>query len=51
VFARASLAPGQTFEGPAIVTQSDCTSCIPGGFRARVDAYRNLILTRGDADK
>ncbi len=49
VFARASLAPGQTFEGPAVVTQSDCTTCIPGGFHARVDAYRNLILTRGVA--
>jgi N-methylhydantoinase A len=51
VFARATLEPGQTFEGPAVVTQSDCTTCIPGGYRARVDAYRNLILTRGDADK
>lgn len=51
VFARASLAPGQTFEGPAVVTQSDCTSCIPGGFHAGVDAYRNLILTRVHAGK
>jgi len=32
-----------------VVTQSDCTTCIPRGYRARVDAYRNLILTRGDA--
>jgi N-methylhydantoinase A len=51
VFARAALAPGQTFEGPAVVTQSDCTTCIPGGYRGRVDAYRNLILTRGGAGK
>jgi len=51
VFARTSLSPGQIFAGPAVVTQSDCTTCIPGGFRARVDAYRNLILIRGDADK
>jgi N-methylhydantoinase A len=45
VFARSALAPGQTLEGPAVVTQSDCTTCIPDGFRGRVDAYRNLILT------
>src|SRR5215472_6555710 len=51
VFARASLTPGQTFEGPAVVTQSDCTTCMPGGYRGRVDAYRNLILTRRSADK
>jgi N-methylhydantoinase A len=51
VFARADLAPGQFLEAPAIVTQSDCTTCIPRGFRGRVDAYRNLILTRGSAAK
>jgi N-methylhydantoinase A len=45
VFARADLAPGQFFTAPAIVTQSDCTTCIPSGFSGRVDAYRNLILT------
>ena len=50
-FARVGLTPGQTFEGPAVVTQSDCTTCIPRGYSARVDAYRNLILTRGDAGK
>ena len=51
VFERSTLGPGQTFEGPAVVTQSDCTTCIPAGYQARVDAYRNLILTRGVADK
>jgi N-methylhydantoinase A len=51
VFARATLVPGQSFEGPAVVTQSDCTTCIPGDFRARVDGYRNLILTRSAAHK
>jgi N-methylhydantoinase A len=51
VFARAALTPGQTFEGPAVVMQSDCTTCIPSSYRGRVDAYRNLILTRRSADK
>jgi len=45
VYARADLMPGQSFASPAIVTQSDCTTCIPAGFTGRVDAYRNLILS------
>jgi N-methylhydantoinase A len=44
VFERAALSPGEFFEAPAIVIQSDCTTCIPSGFRGRVDAYGNLIL-------
>lgn len=44
VFAREALAPGASFVSPAIVVQSDCTTCIPAGFSARVDAYANLIL-------
>jgi N-methylhydantoinase A len=45
VYARADLAPGQFFTAPAIVTQSDCTTCILDGFDGRIDAYGNLILT------
>jgi N-methylhydantoinase A len=45
VFARTDLTAGQFFTSPAIVTQSDCTTCIPAGFEGRVDAYGNLILT------
>jgi N-methylhydantoinase A len=45
VFARSEMTAGQYFTSPAVVTQSDCTTCIPGGFRLRVDPYRNLILT------
>jgi len=50
LFARATLRPGQRFAGPAVVRQSDCTTCLPDGYRARVDAYGNLILTRGEAE-
>jgi N-methylhydantoinase A len=46
VFARGDLKAGQFFQSPAIVTQSDCTTCIPAGFKARVDTYGNLILTQ-----
>jgi N-methylhydantoinase A len=49
VFARAELTAGRFFAAPAIVTQSDCTTCIPAGFAGRVDAYGNLILTLDSA--
>ena len=46
VYARANLLAGQSFQGPAIVTQDDCTTCILGGYAASVDNRGNLILTR-----
>ena len=46
VYARADLLAGHRFEGPAIVTQDDCTTCVLGGFTVTVDAGGNLILAR-----
>ncbi|MFX4221559.1 MAG: hypothetical protein ACMVO3_11655 [Thalassobaculum sp.] len=48
VYARGDLMAGQRFEGPAIVTQDDCTTCVLGGFTATVDPSGNLILSRED---
>ena len=45
LYRRDTLHPGQTFDGPAIVTQSDTTICIPRNFKARVDGYGHLILS------
>ena len=52
LYKRVGLSAGQTFNGPAVVTQNDTTVCIPESFTARVDGYGHLILTRvhGDAD-
>lgn len=44
LYRRESLRPGQTFDGPAIVTQNDTTVCMPRNFKARVDGYGHLIL-------
>ena len=44
LFRREQLQPGFTFDGPAIVVQSDCTSCVPEGLSGNVDAYGNLVL-------
>ncbi len=41
---RDSLRPGMAFDGPAIVEQSDTTTVIEPGMRARVDAYGNLLV-------
>ncbi|OZI37106.1 hydantoinase [Bordetella genomosp. 10] len=45
---RADLKPGQYFGGPAIVAQEDCTTVVPPGYAARVDAYGNLRITEGE---
>jgi N-methylhydantoinase A len=44
LYRREALEPGATFQGPAVVMQSDTTTCIPHGFTCRVDGYGNLLL-------
>lgn len=44
VFRRADLAPGHHFNGPAIVTQDDCTTVVPPGLAVRVDGWGNLLI-------
>ena len=44
-FRRSALKPGHRLKGPAIVEQSDTTTAIPPGWRARVDRHSNLRLT------
>jgi N-methylhydantoinase A len=43
-YTRSRLAPGMTFEGPAIVDQDDATTVIFPDFHAKVDPVGNLIL-------
>jgi N-methylhydantoinase A len=45
VYRRADLTSGQTFAGPAVVVQDDCTTVVPPGFVVRVDEYTNLRIT------
>lgn len=44
LYLREQLETDQVFEGPAVVAQADCTTCIPSGFSGTVDAYGHLIL-------
>jgi N-methylhydantoinase A len=42
--ARAALAPGHRFQGPALVRSDDATVAVPPGWAARVDPHDNLVL-------
>ncbi|MEO8135460.1 MAG: hydantoinase/oxoprolinase family protein [Betaproteobacteria bacterium] len=44
LFQRDLLVPGQTFAGPAVVTQDDCTTIVPADFTVTVDAISNLRI-------
>ena len=45
VYQREELDVGLTFRGPAILDQFDCTTVICAGQTARVDEWKNLIVT------
>jgi len=49
VVRRSTLLAGQRFDGPAIVAQDDCTTCVPTGMRVEVDDFGNLIITSVEA--
>jgi N-methylhydantoinase A len=49
LYERDALDVGMTLAGPAIIEQFDATTVIPALWRAEVDRYRNLILTRREA--
>ncbi|MEM7526227.1 MAG: hydantoinase/oxoprolinase family protein [Pseudomonadota bacterium] len=45
VYHRSALQPGHAFKGPALVVEPQTTTLVGQGFRAEIDAARNLILT------
>ena len=45
IYRRKDLRAGQTFHGPAVVVQDDCTTVVPPDFAGRVDEHTNLRLT------
>jgi N-methylhydantoinase A len=44
-YRRRDLRAGQSFAGPSVVLQDDCTTVVPAGFDVVVDAYTNLRIT------
>ncbi|MBV9645832.1 MAG: hydantoinase/oxoprolinase family protein [Candidatus Eremiobacteraeota bacterium] len=46
VFEREALLPGDRCEGAALIQEYDSCTLVPPGWRARVDDFRNLVVTR-----
>jgi N-methylhydantoinase A len=46
LYERDKLDPGAVLTGPAIVEQFDATTAIPPGWRATVDGFRNLVMSK-----
>jgi N-methylhydantoinase A len=46
IYARADLAAGTDFAGPAIITQLDATTLVPPGWNVEVHASASLLLRR-----
>ncbi len=44
LYLREDMKPGQSFSGPAVIAQPDCTTCVPHGFDGNIDAYGHIIL-------
>lgn len=51
VFARASLAPGMSFAGPAIVEEREATIVVTPDVNAHIDTAGNLILDRSTPEE
>ncbi len=49
LYSRNALLVGNLLEGPAVLTQTDCTTYLPAGWSGRVDEHLNLILERASA--
>ncbi|MCY4575655.1 MAG: hydantoinase/oxoprolinase family protein [Chloroflexi bacterium] len=49
LYDRDALLVGNLIAGPAVLTQTDCTTFVPPGWVGRVDEYLNLILERASA--
>ncbi len=43
-YTRELLQPGDTFSGPAMITEYTSATALPPGWRAHVDGYSNLVL-------
>jgi N-methylhydantoinase A len=44
IYDRSGLGEGAELDGPAIIEQSDTTTLVPPGSRARVDGYLNIVI-------
>jgi N-methylhydantoinase A len=45
LYARGALLAGHEMVGPCVVSQDDCTTCVPAGSTCRVDDYGNVFIS------
>jgi N-methylhydantoinase A len=48
VYQREHLDVGLVLHGPAVLDQFDCTTVVCPGQTARVDEWKNIIITEGE---
>ena len=48
IYDREKLHPGMVIKGPAIIEQKDSTTLLFPGNSARIDPYRNIIISVKD---
>jgi N-methylhydantoinase A len=48
IYRRSDLGPGQVVDGPAVVEEYGATVPLAPGFRAEVDRFGNLVVSRGE---
>ena len=46
IYDRSKLAPGMSFDGPAIVIEFDSTTVVLPGYNARIDVNFNILIDR-----
>jgi N-methylhydantoinase A len=46
LYERATMFAGQTFSGPAVIMQEDCTTVVPPRFAGHVDEHTNLRIVQ-----
>ncbi len=49
LYQRSGMLAGQTFAGPAVIMQEDCTTIVPPGFTGHVDEHTNLRIVQEKA--
>jgi N-methylhydantoinase A len=48
---REQLGPGASFTGPAVVSEYSATTLVPAGWRAQVDPYGQILLTKSEKSR
>ena len=44
IYDRLRLSPGNRIDGPAIITQPDCTTVLAPGQQLEIDRFGNLVI-------